>query len=394
MQSFLAMRNSLALSQENSFVPDQWLASQRRFPASPFFIKPAYVRESLEFTGLAKDLRPWFLRTAAAVSKRRDLRRLAWHLHFVLFLSGRSPKWPGPWTGLSAPLGDLAPMFPALVLLSGLPQLRARYRALGLPGEVLRHTLSDIEIWIRDYQAKQGRPGFANVGWLMNHFQARLFRLGRLQYMRKDFDGGVRMYEEKGRGRRLLMSLPGIRYRADGWVDGSNYTHENPKQAWISSQGHLISEAGFAIRRKVSLAKAAWRQVLAPGDPVLDLHIAAGEPMRLEDCRASLRQADAFFARHFPKQPYKAKMCWSWLLDPTFQKMLPAGSNIRAFQSLFHIYPVLCADNDIFARVFAPYPFNPARMPRDTSLRRAILGFMDRGGQFLGAGGGILRPGN
>jgi hypothetical protein len=113
--------------------------------------------------------------------------------------------------------------------------------------------------------------------------------------------------------------------------------------------------------------------------------------MDLAACKASLAEADRFYRRHFPAQKLKGKVCWSWLLDPTFQKMLPAKSNIRAFQSLFHLYPVPCSDGEIFHRVFAPAAFDPAKLPRDTSLRRAILEYLRRGGNLLGAGGGIIR---
>jgi hypothetical protein len=290
-------------------------------------------------------------------------------------------------------------MFPALVLLSGLPQLRRKYAKLGLPESVLRATLSDIEIWLEHHQATDGQPGLATLPWLMNHFKAKLFRLGRLQYMVKKFDGNVILLKERTSGRPTLLSLADIRYRQDGQCNGSNHTYEDPKKVWVSRfkqssgyfEGHLISEAGAAQRKLKRLLRPAWQVALRTGDPVLDIHIPAGEAMGLAACRASLAEADAFFRRYFPEQKLKGKVCWSWLLDPTFQKMLPARSNIRAFQSLFHIYPVPCSDGEIFHRVFAPAAFDPAKLPRDNSLRRALLEFLDRGGNLLGAGGGIIK---
>jgi hypothetical protein len=397
--SFLSIRNALALRDEGSFQPQHWLASQRRLPkALPFFLKPAFVQAALLFCDISPRFRPAFLQTAAAMAKNPALRRLAWHCHEVLFLAPESPEHPGPWTGLTQALGSRAPLFPAVVLLSGLPQLRRRYGDLGLPEFVLRDTLSDIDIWLEHHQMTSGKPGLTTLPWLMHHFKAQLFRLGRLQFMVKKFDGKVLWLKEATSGRTALMSLAGIRYRRDGQCDGSNHTYEDPKKAWVSSfqqsrgffQGHLIS-AGAAQRKAQRLARPAWQVLLKPGDPVLDIHIPAGEPMELSACKASLLEADSFFRRYFPAQKLKGKVCWSWLLDPSFQKMLPPRSNIRAFQSLFHIYPVPCSDGEIFHRVFAPAPFDPARLPRDNSLRRAILDYLGRGGDLLGAGGAMIK---
>jgi hypothetical protein len=217
--------------------------------------------------------------------------------------------------------------------------------------------------------------------------------------MVKKFDGNVVLLRERSTGRMALVSLGGIRYRQDGQCDGSNYTYEDPKKAWVSRyqkragyfEGHWVSDAGAAQRKLKRWPRPAWQVALGAGDPVLDIHIPAGEAMGLAACRASLAEADAFYRRYFPKQKFKGKVCWSWLLDPSFQTMLPAQSNIRAFQSLFHIYPVPCSDGEIFHRVFAPAPFDPAKLPRDNSLRRSILSAMDKGQNLLGAGGGIVK---
>jgi hypothetical protein len=398
--SFLSVRNALALGNEGSFQPQHWPVSQGLFPAkTPFFLRPAFVREATAYCGISPRFRNAFLRTAAGMAKNAALRRLAWHCHYVLFLAPQSPEHPGPWTGLTKPLGKLAPLFPALVLLSGLPQLRRSYVRQGLPEPVLGATLGDIDIWLRHHQDTTGQPGLATLPWLMHHFKAKLFRLGRLQFMVKKFDGSVVLLQATATGRSALMSLAGIRYRRDGQCDGANHSYEDPKKVWVSGfqktpmycKGQLISPAGAAQRTQQRLPRPDWQVALKAGDPVLDIHIPAGEPMELAACRASLAAADLFFRRYFPKQKLKGKMCWSWLLDPSFQSLLPPGSNIRAFQGLFHLYPVPCSDGEIFHRVFAPAPFDPAKLPRDNSLRRALLRFLDRGGNLLGAGGGIVK---
>ncbi len=71
------------------------------------------------------------------------------------------------------------------------------------------------------------------------------------------------------------------------------------------------------------------------GDPILEVHIPAGESLTRESALASLDMARAFFGEHFPDYDYKCFTTHSWLLDETLKKYLPEQSGILAFASLF-----------------------------------------------------------
>jgi hypothetical protein len=73
------------------------------------------------------------------------------------------------------------------------------------------------------------------------------------------------------------------------------------------------------------------------GDPIIEVHIPKGERLTKENCLASLSEARAFFAAHFPDYEYKCFTTHSWLLDDTLKKYLPEESGILAFASLFEI---------------------------------------------------------
>ena len=60
--------------------------------------------------------------------------------------------------------------------------LQATYATLGIPKNILLDTLSDIVIWVDTYATYGNSFGLMEVGWLSNHFSAKLFRLGRLQF--------------------------------------------------------------------------------------------------------------------------------------------------------------------------------------------------------------------
>ena len=73
------------------------------------------------------------------------------------------------------------------------------------------------------------------------------------------------------------------------------------------------------------------------GDNVIEVHIPSGAALNIDDCKASIKSAKEFFAKHFPEFDYKFFTCDSWLLDDTLKTILNEGSNILKFQSLFDI---------------------------------------------------------
>ena len=76
---------------------------------------------------------------------------------------------------------------------------------------------------------------------------------------------------------------------------------------------------------------------VSKGDPIIEVHIPKGEKLTKENCLASLVEARAFFAKHFPDYDYKCFTTHSWLLDETLKKYLPEESGILAFASLFEL---------------------------------------------------------
>ena len=57
-----------------------------------------------------------------------------------------------------------------------------QYRALGIGDDVYFDTFSDIRIWCLNCARYYGEYGIDEYGWLQEHVQLRLFRLGRLQF--------------------------------------------------------------------------------------------------------------------------------------------------------------------------------------------------------------------
>ncbi len=119
------------------------------------------------------------------------------------------------------------------------------------------------------------------------------------------------------------------------------------------------------------------------GDTVLDMHIARGASFTPAECQDSLRCAFDFFARYEPGRPFKAGYCHTWFFSPQLQQILPPESNIVAFQREFYLYPFAGKSAFLWAYVFGQKYPTPAGAPRDTRLRRAVLDWLEGGGEIF-----------
>jgi hypothetical protein len=119
------------------------------------------------------------------------------------------------------------------------------------------------------------------------------------------------------------------------------------------------------------------------GDAALSVHIPGGSPLTPESCRASLRDARTFFDELLPVHGRRLAICSSWLLDDQLETMLPAQSNIVAFQRSFNLVPGW-VDGDHGVRTFAFRDVSspPDQLPVHTSLQWAVADHLRRGEHF------------
>jgi len=207
------------------------------------------------------------------------------------------------------------------------------------------------------------------------------------------FRGGLRAFRHRTQRTVLALCESGQRYRADGQRDGAGRV-EDPEGAWESVLrtegdeivGQPILPVGRACRETVRLPAAEWRQALAPGDPVLEIHIPAGPPMDYAACAVSIRRAIEFFPRHFPDRPFVAFVCSSWILDAQFEALLPPTSNLVRFQKEVYLYPVRSSGDSTLETVFGSVCRDPAALPRETTMQRAFARHLEQGGHFRGGG--------
>jgi hypothetical protein len=332
------------------------------------------------------------VRAARRIAADPALAALAGHCRRCLYAD---PGYPAErirrWPALDPVLQADAGLFYLLVLLSAAPDLQTVYERRAIPEPVRRDTLYDIERRLVEYREQHGAWGLTarHLTWLRQHLRGDIFHLVRLQFAPGPFRAGVLVFRHHATGAVLALSEGGVRYRADGQPDGAGGVHD-PQGGWEAHlslrpgtvTGYPVLPVGRAVPQQVRLRRDEWRQVLAPGDPVLHVHIPAGSAMDFVRCGRSFAAALEFFPRHFPDRPFVGFACSSWLLDPRLQRLLPAASNIARLQREVYLLPGSSSGANTLVRVFGAVPEDLARAPRDTTLRRAILDHLQAGGHL------------
>lgn len=379
---------------------ETWAQSEGAFLSlAPEVLCPEAVRRAGTESGLSDEVAAACVACAESMQGNAALRRLVWHCHWLLFLSGKDPQ-VSAWPRLSASAKSAVSMAYAVAFLSGFSATRAIHRSRGIAAEVTVATVADLELWIREEKRRSGSWGLAQLGWLVHHFQGRLFALGRLQYLPGRYHNPFVFYRHFGSRRVVALAEDGLLMRGDGQfasADGGRVK----TGLWLTSleasagkvRGHPVSPLGYVAQTQVELPLDQWHEILRPGDPVMTVHIPATGPMDPGSCGQSFRMAVEFFPRHLPDVPYRAFTCQSWLLDPQSEAMAPPPRNIVAFLREWYLHPVRGADDgQTWERLFDVFDGRPPTLhdaPTDTSLRRAVVDFMQHGGRCR-SGGSVL----
>jgi hypothetical protein len=147
---------------------------------------------------------------------------------------------------------------------------------------------------------------------------------------------------------RLLHGTPGL--RKEWWVE-------------LAFSGRLVQ---------------LGRLQFEPRDGYLAIHIPEeGGPLTPAAVDASLARAGELFP------DYAEARCSSWLLDPQLVTLLPAGSNIVSFQRRFEpIADEGVEDARVLEFVFHTLDPDLERLPRDTTLQRAVVDHLRGGGHL------------
>ena len=385
----------LGLASASPALAPEWDLSQAAMPEGDLcFLAPDFVRSSCAELGAPDHIAQAAARAAELIAASDPLRALIWHLHCRLYQT-KTAGWDDicGWPTLEASLGADAGLFYLVLVISNLPTMKQVHRAHGVPETVIRDTMRDFDFWL---STRAESPGLTpvNVAWLSNHLGGDIYRLGRLQFQFAPCQYELRVFRHRTSRAVLALSADGVHYNAggqrcasgedqDGWTARLTITDE-------AIAGYPILPVGEAVAREVILRTDEWQTVLTKGDPVLNIHIPGGAPLAHDLCGDSIRQAFAFFPRHFPERPFVALCCGSWILNTWLQAALPPTANLVRFQREFYLFPISLSGEWMVRQAFGSVPKDMSQAPRDTQLRRALLDRLTSGQPVPTGGGGCF----
>ena len=211
-----------------------------------------------------------------------------------------------------------------------------RYEQAGVPETITYSTVCEVSRLAKQYQLRTGRIGLSkeHVIWLRHIYRTELFQLGSLQF-------------------QLF------------------------KMVYLDKEGCGEDYMQFSNARKQSLPQ---------GTPVINVHIPDGADISAPAVGTSFALAACFFRKTFPGFQPKAYLCYSWLLYPPMDVLLPAGSHIRAFAEHFQIIGV-AADpfgSDAVKHIYGRRYTRKHDYPQHTTLQRNALGNFSKLGMACG----------
>lgn len=270
------------------------------------------------------------------------------------------------------------------VFASSLSTLLGRLTMICHDSEIVADTLSDYKIWACAYEEETGREGIGSSDWMSILFSQKIFRIGRLQYECAIFQAPFYIFRIQKTGDCRLASeveMKILETGEDAVVPGSErILRYHPVDVQTARISHGYQEL------KLSNAEL----LLAPGLPVLNVHIPQIGPLKKDLVDASLSKAARFFSeKNFPAQ---LAVCESWLLDPAILTYAHGSKNICAFQQRFCKFPLSSKVSDAVSRVYGK-KYIGARaetLPIETGLQRGLRQYLLAGKRVANTGGFLL----
>lgn len=368
------------------------------------YLAPEALKAHWAMSPLRDDSLPELLALAEQVRGDETLLALAALMHFALF---EDAEGPGAWN-IPYPAGRFATeesqgLLNFLVALGFCPVFARLNRARGIPGETISATLGQIACYANNFHRAFGHAGIyrGQLSWLHTYMPPRrYFRIGRLEFCQQPYSRSAVAYRNKTTGEIAAFAAPGLKFMPDGRLCRTD--EKAPADALETireeangfARGNRIGKNARIEATPVALPLADWECVLRQGDPIMEMHIPSGGGMGPDLVRDAMKRSFAFFDKYFPGNGAKALTCGSWILSAQLQEALPDGSNILALQDMVHLVPVAPSagcDGGLWFLFLSRPPYDPKALPRDTSMRRAVAEWMEKGETFCAGEMFILR---
>ena len=380
-------------------VEDNWESAMRAFPCeTPVFLRKNEIIDSSRYCGLDDNEISFLIKTSEKISSDPNLCRLAWYLYWKMYLCPERLDYENSKNlpSLNASLEESAGAFYLLVLLGIVPFIKTYHKALGVPEEATKETMLEVKSLMENYKNSYGGTGICcrQLYWPQYYLHGNLFfRVGRFEYWVKPYTGAVNVYRNKKTSQIMtILNTQGL-YDEDGLCDKAE-ERVIKKNYWQSEfrienncvYGTPVEPCGRAIRKTVKLLLDDWECVMEKGSIILDMHIPAGGSMTPDICAESVKRARYFYLRYFPKLNPVAIVCHSWIFSPDLPVFISKESNLLKFMNETYLYPVESPAHVGIWFFLYQEKFDAKTAPRKSSLQRAVVEHLEKGGKLRRGG--------
>lgn len=256
-----------------------------------------------------------------------------------------------------------------------LPDAVRLHKSMGADDAQIAATFYDTLRWANWHRRETGRIGMAELHWAVLPYAGQLFQIGCLQYQPNQNHLPVHGFAVSGS--LLLLAADGAATR---FVQEADHV-----------EGHLVNPASGSIAPTATcLPTAGFRQVVAPGTPVLSLHIPAGADLTPAVVDESLRAARSFFTAC--GIPAEVCICYSWMLNPQLAEFFAQSSRVLMLANRFARIAVPGGQGGMDRFVFATdrplAQITPAELR--TSLQHKLYAYRTAGNILPDFGGVML----
>jgi hypothetical protein len=350
-------------------------------------INPDYYDEIAEKYGVLEEMLDTYKRIAKEISEDEPLARL---LALIAASMRDRENIRADIKALGLPKSadgahvDKYTMLPALAMCETLDYTYSLIKDRNFPEERVRYLMHycDGTNMVKGYQRRNGgKLGTIHWGWFQLAVEAKLHYTSLLTLeLDREFTPRATVFQN-AEGEIVTAAHSEIFHR-DGYILGTpgfedeegsfEPTLTETDDAYIV---YLYDARGFAKNETTVLKKSEWKIVLKPGDPVIDLHIPAGKPLKEELVDASFEEIREFLATYYPEKEFKGFIITSWLLSPLVCDLLEGKGNISKFGNRFIKITKKDKGTSVMSFVFLQKDVNNvdyAALPENTSLERAL----------------------
>ncbi len=356
------------------------------------------VRDNATYCSIPADIADK-MAVAAAIARNEPAVAVIARLIFrIVFLSSQDSPVRWAWQPLDQYLKDNAGPMYLLIAAGWAPVMRKMHKEISIPEEVTRATCYQLRAYCDNHITGTGKCGIYpnQLSWMHYYFNPEqpFIRLGRFEFRWLLHYTDCHVYRNKATGKLVIFAIPGLQFDVNGFAVENR--PDSPERAFTSFfekdeekgivSGNTVDEFGCTSKEATVLNVSEYDLMIGRGMPVLEMHIPNGGGMTSDEAEKSFRYAKNFFRELYANRPERipvAIVCSSWIFNPNLPEILSPESNLVRLLKRVHPVPRSSSRTDGLWFIFRHEgAFDLLKVPRKTSLQRAVTDFIAKGGRW------------